>query len=161
MLDQGVYRAARGCLFKYGGHTFKADKENSVEGGSSKVDYVMLVDDDKQVLCEVKSPSVMRGGGQLLPQHGIELTWFRGQSTIPKIFAKVSTPFLISYNTGFKKICIGRFVFRPETNPGRPASRAHDIAAVWLAVHTRLHNTAQPAPIGPPRALTGHCTVSL
>jgi hypothetical protein len=53
--------------------------------------------------------------GQVLPERGIELKWFRGQSLIPKFFAKVSTPFPISYNTGFKKICIGRFVFRSET----------------------------------------------
>jgi hypothetical protein len=87
-----------------------------VEGGSSKVDHVLLVDDDQQALCETKSPSVMHKVGQLLPQRGIELKWFRGQSLIPKNFANVSTPFPISYNTGFKKICIGRFVFRSETN---------------------------------------------
>jgi hypothetical protein len=113
LLEKGVCRAAQGCLFVYGRHRFK---ENSVEGGSSKVDYVLLVDDDKQALCETKSPSVMHQVGQLLPQRGIELKWFRGQFLIPKIFANVSTPFPISYNTGFKKICIDRFVFRTETN---------------------------------------------
>ena len=113
---RSVDRAAEGCLFTYGGHSFDADKENSVEGGSSKVDYVLLVDDDKQVLCELKSPSVMQRVGQLLPQHGIELMWFRGQSLIPKIFAKVSTPSSTSYNTGFKKIGIGHFAYRPETS---------------------------------------------
>jgi hypothetical protein len=106
----------RGCLFVYGRHRCKGDKQNSVEGGNSKVDYVLLVDDDKQALCEAKSPSVMHKVGPLLPRHGIELKWSRGQTLIQKIFAKVSTPFPISYNTGFKKICIGRFVFRSETN---------------------------------------------
>jgi hypothetical protein len=101
-------------LFVYGRHRFKSDKENSVEGGSSKVDYVLLVDDDELALCEAKSPSVMHKVGKVLPQRGIELKWFRGQSLIPKILAKVNTPFPISYNTGFKKACIGRFIFRSE-----------------------------------------------
>jgi hypothetical protein len=112
----GVYEAARGCLFIYGGHSFRDVKEHSVGEGGSKVDYVLLVDDDMQVLCEAKSPSVMHKVGPLLPRHGIELKWSRGQTLIEKILAKVSTPFPISYNTGFKKICIGRFVFRSETN---------------------------------------------
>jgi hypothetical protein len=112
----GVYQAARRCLFVlYGRHRFKTDKENSVEGGSSKVDFVLLVNDNKLALCEAKSPSVMHKVGRLLPERGIELTWFRGQSLIPKFFANVSTSFPITYNTGFKKICIGRFVFRSET----------------------------------------------
>jgi hypothetical protein len=104
LLEKGVFRAARGCLSKYGGHRFKARKENSGEEGSSRVDYVLLVDNDRKVLCEAKSPSVMHKVGQLLPRHGIKLEWFRGQSFIARIFAKVSTPFPISYNTGFKKI---------------------------------------------------------
>ena len=124
MLDKGVHEATRGCLFVYGRHRFRTEKENSVadlgatsftKGGSSKVDYVFLVDDDELALCEAKSPSVMHEVGHVLPERGIELKWFRGQSLIPKIFANVSTPFPISYNTGFQKICVGRFVFRSET----------------------------------------------
>jgi hypothetical protein len=88
-------------LFVYGRHRFKTDKEKSVEGGSSKVDYVLLVDDEEPALCEAKSPSAMHKVGKVLPQRGIELKWFRGLSLIPKILAKVSIPFLISYTTGF------------------------------------------------------------
>ncbi len=104
------------CLVVYGRHCLEADMENSVEDGSSKVDYVLLVDDRESALCEAKSPSVMHKVGELLPERGIELTWCRGQSLIPRIFTKVRTPSPISYNTGFKKICIGRFVSRSETN---------------------------------------------
>ena len=116
MLQTGVFNAAHACLFEYGHHRFHSDEENYSEGGTSKVDYVLLVGDDKPALCEVKSPSVMHRVGELLPERGIELTWCRGQSLIPKIFTKVSTPSPISYNTGFKKICIGRFVSRSETH---------------------------------------------
>ena len=108
----------------YGRHRFDADLESSVEGGASKVDYVLLVEDDKTVLCEAKSPSVMHKVGELLPERGIELKWFRGQSLIPKIFASVSTRSSISYNTGVnKKICVGRFVSRSE---------AHGMAVPYL-----------------------------
>jgi hypothetical protein len=123
LLEKGVYRAARGCLSVYGGHDFETDKENSNEGSSSKVDYVLLVDDDRRALCEATSPSVMHKVGQLLPECGIELKLFRGQSLIPKIFARVSTPFPINYNTGFTKICIGRFVSR---------SKMHGMAVSYL-----------------------------
>jgi hypothetical protein len=91
-------------LSVYGRYRFKTDKENSVEGGSSKVDHVLLVNDDDRALCEVKSPLVTQKAGELLPPHGIELKWVRGQSLIPKILANVSTPFPISYNPGFKEI---------------------------------------------------------
>ncbi|KAN0102364.1 hypothetical protein V8E52_012018 [Russula decolorans] len=91
LLHMGVYQAARRCLFVlYGRHRFKTDKENSVEGGSSKVDFVLLVNDNKLALCEAKSPSVMHKVGRLLPERGIELTWFRGQSLIPKFFANAA-----------------------------------------------------------------------
>lgn len=101
-------------MFVYGRHRFRTVKENSVEGGSSKVDYVLLVDDDVPALCEAKSPSVMHKVGKVLPQRGIELKWFRGQSLIPKILAKVSTPFP-AVITLVLKIGIGCFVFRSET----------------------------------------------
>ena len=103
MLEDGVYKAARACLLVYGRHRFKTNKENSVEGGTSKVDYVLLVNDDKRALCEAKSPSVMHRVGELLPKRGIELMWIRGQSLISKNFANVGTPSPISNNTGFKK----------------------------------------------------------
>ena len=73
---------------------FRTDKENSVEGSGSKADYVLLVDDDEPSLCEAKMSSVMHKVGQVLPQRGIELSWFRGQPLIPQILANVSTLFL-------------------------------------------------------------------
>jgi hypothetical protein len=111
----GVFNAARACLSEDGHHRFHADEEDYVEGDTSKVDFVLLVGDDKPALCEANSPSVMHKVGVLLPERGNELTWCRGQSLIPKFFANVSTPSPISYNTGFKKICIGCFVSRSET----------------------------------------------
>ena len=95
----GVYSAAHGCLSVYGGHGFVTNKENTVEGGTSKVDYVLLVDDNKLALCEAKSPSVMHKVGEELPERGFKLDWIRGQTLIPKIFTKVSTRSPISYNT--------------------------------------------------------------
>jgi hypothetical protein len=116
LLATGVYKATRGCLFVYGRHRLNIDLESPVEGGGSEVDYVLLVDNDKLSLCEAKSPSVMHAVGQGLPERGIKLKWVRDQSLIPKIFAKVSMPFPISYNTDFKMICIGRLVFRSESH---------------------------------------------
>ena len=113
MLEKGVYEAARRCLLVYGGNNFKTDKENMVEGGSSKVDYVLRVDDEDEALCEAKSPSVMKKVGEQLPQHGIELTWVRRQSLIPKIFAEVNTPFPISNDTVIQEMYSGRSLFRP------------------------------------------------
>ena len=80
------------------------------------VDYVVLVDDDAKSLCEAKSPSVMKKVGALLPPHGIELTYVRGQSLVPKILAKVGTPHPIGYDTGFNEISIGRFISGSATN---------------------------------------------
>ena len=72
----GVYRAARGCLFVYGRHRFKTDKDNSVEGGSSEVDYVLLIDTDELALREAKSPSIMHKVSKVLLQRGIKLKLF-------------------------------------------------------------------------------------
>ena len=99
-----------------GRHELDVEDENSIEGGTSKVDYVLLVGDKKLALCEAKSPSVMRKVGEGLPERGFKLDWVRGQVLIPKILTKVSTRSPISYNTGFKKICTGRFVSRSETH---------------------------------------------
>jgi hypothetical protein len=68
-----------------------------------KVDYVALVDDEPRALCEAESPSVMKKTGDLLPPHGIELTWVRGQPLVPKILAKVGMPIPVGYNIGFKE----------------------------------------------------------
>ena len=59
------YRAAQGCLFVRGRHCFRTDKENSVEGSRSKVDYVLLVEDIESALCDTKSPSVIHDVGQV------------------------------------------------------------------------------------------------
>ena len=79
LLERGAYRAARECLSIYGRYLFGTAKINSVEGGSSKVDYVLLVDGDGKALCEAKSPSVVKKLGQSLPPRVIEFTWVRGR----------------------------------------------------------------------------------
>jgi hypothetical protein len=92
-----------------GGYEFATTKEDSV-------DYVVLVDDEPRALCEAKSPSVMKKTGDLLPPHGIELTWIRGQPLVPKLLAKVSMPIPVGYNIGFKETCADRIVSGSETN---------------------------------------------
>jgi hypothetical protein len=89
VVKHGCLPGRRKCLFVYGHgrHRFKADRENTVEGSSSKVDDILLVDDDRAAVCEAKSPSIIYKVGQVLPQRGIELKWFRGQSLIPKNLA--------------------------------------------------------------------------
>ena len=57
---RGVYEAARKCLVEYGGYCFTVNQESSVEGASSRVDYVAMVNDSPMALCEAKSPSVMK-----------------------------------------------------------------------------------------------------
>jgi hypothetical protein len=81
-------------------HDLQIITEPPAEGGSSKVDYVMRVNDADKVLVEAKSPSVMNRLGELLPRHGIELTWVHGQTLVPKIFAKVSMPLLSAPTLG-------------------------------------------------------------
>ena len=95
MLDKGFFEAARRCFGECdpGLYDFDTAWEESVEGGSSKIDYVALVNDESKALIEVKSPSVMKKVGELLPAHGIELKWDRNQSLIPKILSKVSALF--------------------------------------------------------------------
>jgi hypothetical protein len=68
----------------YGGYQFAMTKENSVENGTSKVDYVALMADEARALCEAKSLSVMKKAGDLLPPHCIKLTWTRSQTLMLK-----------------------------------------------------------------------------
>lgn len=79
------------CLVKYSQYAFSTDKENVVKGGSSKVDYVVLVDDEPKALCEEKSASVMKTVGELLPPWGIKLKWNHSQSPMQRLLGKVST----------------------------------------------------------------------
>ena len=116
MLDKGFFVAAGTCLWEYGQYDFQDTKEDLVEGASSKVDYVALVDGESKVLCEVKSPSVMKKVGELLPAQGFELKWVRGQPLVPKILAKVITLFSIGRNINFNKICVVRIVSGSETD---------------------------------------------
>ena len=95
MLDKGFFEATRKCLGRCspGPYRFRTATEQSVEGGSSKVDYVALVNDEPKALVEAKPPSVMKRVGELLPLRGIELKWVCGQSLVPKILSKVSVLF--------------------------------------------------------------------
>ena len=81
------------CLGLYDRSNFKMAVEHLAEEGNSKVDYVALVDNKPMGLSEVISPSVMTNVCDLLPEHGIELTWVPGQDPVQKILAKVSTLF--------------------------------------------------------------------
>ena len=107
----GFFQATRRFLAKFepGSYYFSTALEQSVEGGSSKVDYIALVNDESKALIEAKSPSVMKKVGELLPPHGIELKWDRNQSLIPKILSKVSALFSVHDNIGLV-ICAGRIV---------------------------------------------------
>ena len=93
MLNKGVYEAARKCLGVYGGYEFEADEENLISGSSSRVDGVATVDDHSTILCEAKSPSVMKKVGELLPARGIKLEWVHSKSLVQRILGKVNTLF--------------------------------------------------------------------
>ncbi|KAM6493292.1 hypothetical protein JOM56_011426 [Amanita muscaria] len=90
LLDTGFFEATRRCLKQCGPYRFKTKLEQSVEGSSSRVDYVVLVNKEPKALCEATSPSVMKQVGELLPPRGIELTWVGGQSLVAKIFSKAA-----------------------------------------------------------------------
>ena len=90
-LNSGFLVAARKTLFKHSHLEFKTDKEDKVDGGVSKVDYVALVDTRKTLLFEAKSPTVMMNFGELLPVHGFECEWnVKSSSLVRKILEKVS-----------------------------------------------------------------------
>ena len=74
-----------GSIWSY---RFGTDEEQLVKGGSSKVDYVVLVNNEPKALLEAKSPSVMKKVGEMLPPRGIELEWVSGQSLIPNFFLR-------------------------------------------------------------------------
>jgi hypothetical protein len=103
LLTKGVYEAARKCLAAYGGYSLNTKGEHSIQGGSSMVDVVVTVGRSMIVLCEAKSPSVMKKLGELLPPRGIELKWTRDQSLVQKILSKVSMVFFADYDAGFNK----------------------------------------------------------
>jgi hypothetical protein len=67
LLDKGLFKATCRCLRECGPYSFKTAKEQSVEGGSSKVDYDALMNNESKALLEAKSPSVMKKAGDLLP----------------------------------------------------------------------------------------------
>lgn len=75
----------------YGLPGFNTSKEATVEGSRSKIDYVALIDDEEKLLCEAKSPSVMKKFGELLPARGFELEWIPSPSLVRRILGKVST----------------------------------------------------------------------
>ena len=90
LLDGGFFPAMCKCLAKYGQHDFEVVPEHVVEGGTSKVDYGVLVKNDLTALLEAKSPSFMKEVVARLPQRGIEMKWVRSQSFVPKLLSEVS-----------------------------------------------------------------------
>jgi hypothetical protein len=93
LLDRGFFVAARKCFSVYDRSSFAKAVEHVAERGSSKVDYVALVGNEPMVLCEAKSPSVMKNVCSSLPSHGFRLKWVHGQPLVPKILSSVSTLF--------------------------------------------------------------------
>ncbi len=77
-------------MAEYGGYRFTVNEEHTVEGGSSSVDYVAMVNGSPTALCEAKSPSVMKKVGELLPARGIELKWMHSQSLVRRILGQAS-----------------------------------------------------------------------
>ena len=116
MLNKGFFEATRRCLGECGPYRFKTAKEQSVEGGSSKVDFHALVNGEPKALLEAKSPSVMKKAGELLPPRGIELKWDCRQSLVSKILSQVSALFPVHFNICFKAIYAGRIVPGLETD---------------------------------------------
>jgi hypothetical protein len=55
--------------YTYDGYQFTTTKENLVKNSTSKVDYVVLVDDEAWALCEENLPLVMKKVGDLLLPH--------------------------------------------------------------------------------------------
>ncbi|KAM6493293.1 hypothetical protein JOM56_011427 [Amanita muscaria] len=90
LLDKGFFEATHRCLQECGPYSFKTTFNQSVEGGSSRVDYVALVNKKPKALCEATSPSAMKQVGELLPPRGIELKWVGGQSLVSKILSKAA-----------------------------------------------------------------------
>jgi hypothetical protein len=104
LLTMGVYQAARKCLAEYGGYGLYTSEENPIRGPDrSRVDDVLTADGTSRVLCEAKSPSVMKQVGELLPQGAIKLEWTHSQSLMQKILAKVSMLFFVNYDASFNK----------------------------------------------------------
>jgi hypothetical protein len=78
LLDKGFLVAARKCFWEYDGSRFTTTVEHVTERGSSKVDYVHWLGNVPMVLCEAKSPSVMKNVCSSLPSHGFRLKWVHG-----------------------------------------------------------------------------------
>ena len=102
-LSTGFLKAATSCLQQYNNYEMDIAREHSVEGGSSKVDYVVVADGEDRVLVEAKSPAVMKKLDEDLPAHGIKLKWLHNQSIAPKILQKVSRQ-ILNYNTNLKRL---------------------------------------------------------
>lgn len=113
MLHKGFFPAARKCLGEYSEYRFTTLGKDTVEGDSSKVDFVAMVDEEGRALVETKSPSVMKAVGEMLPPHGIHFTWPTRQPLVPRILSKVSTRFPFSCNASFEG-CVGSIISGSE-----------------------------------------------
>ncbi|KIM82646.1 hypothetical protein PILCRDRAFT_97458 [Piloderma croceum F 1598] len=88
IVRQGILITVHKCLAVHGSHRFKTSKEDSVEGGCSKVDYIVLVDDEEKVLFEEKSPSVMKKLDEVLLVQGFKLQWIPSSSLVWRMLGK-------------------------------------------------------------------------
>jgi hypothetical protein len=103
LLNKGVLQALPFCLWVYGEYSCQKEPELPADEGTSKVDYVLQVNNEDNVLLEVESPSVIRRVRDLLPPRGIELTWARSQTLVQKILTKVSMRLLSPTALALKK----------------------------------------------------------
>ncbi|KAH9049838.1 hypothetical protein EDB84DRAFT_1555805 [Lactarius hengduanensis] len=79
LLSHGCFETVTDCLGTYGGYQFYPIEEHA-ERGLSKVDHLVMIDDKRAVLVEVKSPSAMKVVGDSLPTDALKLDWYPHQS---------------------------------------------------------------------------------
>jgi hypothetical protein len=101
LLEKGVLNAAPVCLQLFG-YIFEFQSQLRHPGTCSLVDFVGSLVGDQDVdivLCEAKSPSVMRQVSDALPQEGVELKWDPGDSIIMrKVLNNVNVVFPVACN---------------------------------------------------------------
>ncbi|KAH9042056.1 hypothetical protein EDB85DRAFT_1857198 [Lactarius pseudohatsudake] len=89
LLSHGCFETVTDCLGTYGGYQFYPIEEHA-ERGLSKVDHLVMIDDKRAVLVEVKSPSAMKVVGNLLPTDALKLDWYPHQSLVSNFLLKAA-----------------------------------------------------------------------
>jgi hypothetical protein len=102
LLEKGVLNVATACLQLFG-YNFDFQSQLHYPGFHSVVDFVGSLEDQDNmvgiVLCEAKSPSVMRQVVDALPQEGVELKWDPGDSNVVRnVLNNVNVVFPVACN---------------------------------------------------------------